>query len=107
MGSTKGRARLPAIHRNRQAGPSYGGNMRRIAEIQEAAGEYLDRVWYVRHQNLACEIEDGTVTLVDIVKPGEYQTTCSREIWEGAKASARRCEEQYGKDTLGPINDWD
>jgi hypothetical protein len=80
---------------------------RTIAEIQDAEGEHLNRVWYVRHQVLAAQVADGTITLVDVVKPGEYQTTCQRDIWEGAKACARRYEEQYGKDTLGPLTDWE
>jgi hypothetical protein len=80
---------------------------RKLSEIQEAAGEYLDRVWYVRHQSLAAEITDGTVTIVDVYQPGKHQTTVTREIWDGALASARRCERQYGKDTLGPLDDWD
>jgi hypothetical protein len=61
--------------------------------IQAAYGEFWDKVWWNRHQNLLYGIETGKETLTDAQKPN----------LERAKKAARRIERKYGKKDLG----WD
>jgi PIN domain len=83
---------------------------RRLAEIVEAVGELLDKVWYNRHQVRREKIEGGEIKVVEkeAYPPTDYrERTIQRDIWEGAKKSARRVEKQYGLEKLGPWDDFE
>ena len=60
----------------------------------------------VEFQDLAYEIEDGDVELVDEYRPKDAQHAVVRSVWEGALASARRVEEKLPGE-LGPWDDFE
>lgn len=63
-------------------------------EILSAIEELFDKVWYDRHQSLRHRVlEEGQ--------------QIAPSIWEGALVSAKRVEEKYGEDALGPWSDFD
>jgi hypothetical protein len=83
---------------------------RRMGEISDAIGELLDKVWYNRHQVRLERIESGEIKLVEKETPEDRrgpERTCQRDIWEGARKSARRVEKKYGLDNLGPWDDFE
>jgi hypothetical protein len=82
---------------------------RRLGEIVDSIGELLDKVWYNRHQVRRDKIESGEIRLVDKESyPVRYpESTCQRDIWEGAKKSARKVEKKYGLKNLGPWDDFE
>lgn len=62
-------------------------------EILSAIEELFDKVWYNRHQSLRHHVlEEGRRIAPD--------------IWEGALTSAKRVEEKYEDDALGPWSDF-
>jgi hypothetical protein len=63
-------------------------------EVEDAIGEMFDRVWYNRHQELKQLIEDGK----EEVDP---------QIWRDACKSAKKIEDKYGVDNLGPYDDFE
>ncbi|VTU02436.1 Uncharacterized protein OS=Bacillus cereus BAG6O-2 GN=IEM_05527 PE=4 SV=1 [Gemmataceae bacterium] len=75
-------------------------------EIVELIGELLDKVWYNRHKFREEQVEAGEIEL----KPytGKYDpNSIDPKIWEGAIASAKRLEQKYGLDELGPWDDFE
>jgi len=56
--------------------------------------EFTDRIWYDRHQLLKHRVENKS-------------TKVDEKIWEGALKAARRVEEKYGIESLGPHSDFD
>ena len=64
--------------------------MRTRDDIGAAAEEFYDKVWYDRHQSLKAQTKSGEEKLVH---QGEF--------------AARRMEAQYGKDNLGPYDDFE
>jgi hypothetical protein len=83
--------------------------LRDIESLFEVEKEFCDKVWYSRcHLRIKQELENGEVKLVKKWKP-EYSTQdfISKEIWEGAKKSAKRVEKKYKKKNLGPYSDFD
>lgn len=38
---------------------------------------------------------------------GRGRETCQRDVWEGARRSAKRIEARYGKKNLGPWDDFE
>jgi hypothetical protein len=82
---------------------------RRLTEITEAITELLDKIWYNRHQMLRYRVESGKVKIVEkkdwtIEKNNQ---TIVREIWVGARNSAKRVEQKYGVKNLGPWSDFE
>lgn len=69
-------------------------SIRKIGEIFEAEGEFFDKIWYDRHQLLKSRIEEG-------------KEKVDREIWKTAEKVARRIENKYGKNNLGPYEDFE
>ena len=67
---------------------------RRDDEVANAIEELFDKVWYNRHWNLRYRVE----------QEGEY---VHPEIWEGALKAAKRVEEKYGIENLGPWDDFE
>ncbi len=82
---------------------------RRIGEISDAIGDLLDKVWYNRHQVRLEKIESGEIKLVKKeTYPISYpERTCQRDIWKGARKSAKRLEKKYGLENLGPWDDFE
>ncbi len=68
---------------------------RTYGEIFEAAEEYFDKVWYVRHL-IHCERESRGET-----------PPVQAEIHAGAEAAAARIRERYGAENVGPWDDWE
>lgn len=63
-------------------------------EVSKAVEEFLEKVWYNRHLVLRYKVEKG----IEKVHP---------EIWKGALSSAKRVEEKYGLENLGPYDDFE
>lgn len=63
-------------------------------EVGAAIDELFNKIWYDRHLNLRYRVE----------AKGEY---CNPEIWEGALKAAKRVEEKYGIENLGPWDDFE
>lgn len=83
---------------------------RRLTEIVETMGELLDKIWYNRHQVLREKIESGSIKLVDKETwpiQDHARRPVQRDVWEGAKKSARRLEKKYGLENLGPWDDFE
>lgn len=80
------------------------------SEIIEALDELLDKVWYNRHKNLECEINIGQKKIVEketFPVVDHERRPVQRDVWEGAKQSAIRVEQKYGKESLGPWDDFE
>jgi hypothetical protein len=80
---------------------------RGLKEIQDAEEELMNKVWYNRHHNWLYKIQQGEHK---IVEPSAYKSdtnTTPRDIFESARKSARRIEELYGLDNLGPWDDFE
>jgi len=83
---------------------------RRLGEISDAIVELLDKVWYNRHQVRLEKIESGEIKLVEKETPDDRrgpERTCQRDVWKGARKSARKVEKRYGLDNLGPWDDFE
>jgi hypothetical protein len=82
---------------------------RSLTEILEAIDEFTNKVWYNRHQNRGYRLEKGKDKIIEKedFKSETANHTIVREIWEGAKKSAKRLEKQYGLDNLGPWDDFE
>lgn len=62
-------------------------------DIEEAAEEFSDKVWWNRHQILKERVEEG-------------KETVDPKIWEMAKKHAEEIEKKYGRENLG-WDDWE
>jgi hypothetical protein len=83
---------------------------RRLGEISGAISELLDKVWYNRHQVRLEKVESGEIKIVEKETAEDRrgpERTCQRDIWEGARKSARKVEKRYGLKNLGPWDDFD
>lgn len=83
---------------------------RGLSELLETEDLLFHQVWYNRHWNLRIAIQEGKVKIVDKEtyprKPGARETV-QRDIWEGALQAARNAEKRYGKENLGPWDDFE
>jgi predicted nucleic acid-binding protein len=81
---------------------------RTMTEIMNAESELLDKIWYSRHQNWLYHIETGKHKIVDTKTNGSYNPNeTPREIYDGARKSAKKIEKKYGTENLGPWDDFD
>lgn len=80
---------------------------RRASEMQEAVGEFLDRVWYDRHMVLYWKVHDGKVRIIKEYDPKKHNETVVESVWVGARKAAERLEKKYGKENLGPYSKFD
>lgn len=82
---------------------------RRVSEIVAAIGELTDKVWYNRHMGLRYDLQRGKIKVIEQTQwtPRNNQRTIVREILAGAIKSATRMEKRYGKDELGPWDDFE
>lgn len=82
---------------------------RRASDIGDAIEEFLDKVWYNRHQILRERVEDGRITVVEraqFTNPRDQRLIVD-DIWKGARKSAKRVEKRYGLENLGPWSDFE
>jgi hypothetical protein len=63
-------------------------------EVEAIVGELIDKVWYNRHQELKELVEEGK----EEVDP---------QIWRDAIKAAKKIEDKYGEDNLGPYDDFE
>lgn len=63
-------------------------------EVLAAVDELTDKLWYNRHQDLKQLIADGEEE-VDV------------QIWKDALKNAKKIEDKYGADNLGPYDDFE
>lgn len=81
---------------------------RGLTEILDVERELNDKVWYNRHHNWLYKIESGQHKIVDkVTEPGHDPNVTPRDIYDGARKSARRVEKQYGVENLGPWDDFE
>jgi hypothetical protein len=67
---------------------------RTFAEILEAEQEYFDKVWYVRK-----------LILLERIEAGEHERLPS-ELSDRMRAAMRAIEDRYGREHVGPWDDW-
>jgi len=83
---------------------------RRYVEISETIGKLLDQVWYNRHQVWNEKLKSGEAKLIDDHEErgkDPFGLRIHRGAWEGAEKSARRVEQKYGLEELGPWDDFE
>ncbi|MCX2495254.1 PIN domain-containing protein [Pedobacter sp. PF22-3] len=75
---------------------------RNLSEVLYAQNELEQKVWYNRHKNREYLIKKGKIKLInrEDFKIASSQLTIIKDIWEGALASAKKVEEQYGVENL-------
>lgn len=84
----------------------YADQPRPTDEVVALIGELLDKVWYNRHKVREQMIEAGRIELKPFT--GKYDAqTIDPEIWKGALASAKRVEDKYGIENVGPWSDFE
>lgn len=83
---------------------------RRYVEISQAVEKLLDQVWYNRHQIWNEKLKSGEAILIDDRDDrgkDPFGLRIHRGVWEGAEKSARRLEQKYGLEELGPWDDFE
>lgn len=82
---------------------------RDIESLFEAEKEFCDKVWYNRcHLVVKEEIKNGQIKIVKKWKKGySTQNFITEEGWKGAIKNAKRIERKYGKNNLGPYDDFE
>jgi hypothetical protein len=89
---------------------SWTEDPRGLTEILQAEDLLFHQVWYSRHCLLREGVQTGRITVVEketYPKPSDALHTVQRDIWEGALKAARKVEQQYGKENLGPWDDFE
>jgi len=83
---------------------------RRYAEISEAVEKLREQVWYNRHQVWLEKLASGEAVLIE---DGEergrdpFGLRTHRSVFELARKAAKRVEDAYGLDELGPWDDFE
>ena len=80
---------------------------RPLSEVLPYLNKLWDQIWYNRHKNLEYKIESGEHRLVNRYQPENFQTTTVRSVWKTAQENARKIEEKYGLEELGPWDDFE
>jgi len=83
---------------------------RRLSEIVAAIDELIDKVWYNRHQVRRQKIEFGEVKIVEketFPIEDHLRRPIQHDVWEGALKSAVKVEKKYGRENLGPWDDFE
>ncbi|WP_121811308.1 PIN domain-containing protein [Mucilaginibacter kameinonensis] len=83
--------------------------IRPYSELTSVEDELTNRLWYTRHKVRASLIKEGKVKLVN---PEDWddenpESTIVKEIWNGAKKSAKALEVKVGKKNLLPKDDFE
>lgn len=90
----------------------YQQEPRLLSEILQAEQLLFRQVWYNRHWSLRIDIQQGKHKLVtkeewDQASPKRRQKITVDTVWAGALASAKKTEEEFGVDKLGPWSDFE
>jgi hypothetical protein len=99
--------------RRRPAGPRAllaGDERQGLPEILEAEDVLHQQVWYNRHSNMRAGIEKGTIKVVEketIPRPLGTPETITPGVLKLALQAAQKVEQRYGKENLGPWNDFE
>lgn len=83
---------------------------RGLTEILESEDMLFHQVWYNRHWNMRIRIREGEIKVVDketYPRPPGAPETIQKNILKGALKSARKVERRYGKENLGPWDDFE
>jgi hypothetical protein len=81
---------------------------RSLSDIIDSVTELTDKVWYNRHQNLRYRIDTGQIKVVAKYKENKYNPDfILKDIFMGAKNSAKAMEKKYRKKNLGPWDDFE
>jgi hypothetical protein len=80
---------------------------RGLDEIRPEIDKLWDQIWYNRHKSLEYRIATGEISVVDEYDPANHESTVTRAVWQMARDAARRKEEQYGAEDLGPWTDFE
>jgi len=84
----------------------YSEQPRATDEIVDEIGVLIDKVWYNRHKVYEEKIKAGEIKLRPY--PGKYDPDgCDPEVWKRALLAAKKKEEQYGLENLGPWDDFE
>jgi len=90
---------------------SWTQDPRNLSEILEAEEKLFNQVWYNRHWNRRVKIKRGEIRIVEAesesAKPSSGEKTIQRVVWEGAMRAAKEVEKRYGKEELGPWDDFE
>ena len=90
---------------------SYSEEPRGLSETLEAQHVLTRQVWYDRHLSLRFRVQDGdirVITRTEFAKlDGYHPEVIVDEIWKGARAAARKTEEELGQSQLGPWDDFE
>jgi hypothetical protein len=89
---------------------SWTQDPRGLTEILEAEDLLFHQVWYNRHWGLRIGVEDGTIKVVEketYPRPAGAPQTVQRDVWKGALKAAAKVERKYGKQNLGPWDDFE
>jgi hypothetical protein len=83
-------------YENIDENPEYSGPFEERSEDEVAAAidELTDKVWYNRHQELRELVDEG-------------QEEVDPQIWRDALKAAKRIEDKYGINNLGPYDDFE
>lgn len=87
---------------------------RGLHELLKAEGLLFHQVWYNRKMVMRERIEDGRLKIVtkeewDRAGQGasRHQAMVIDNIWEGSLRAQRKTEKEYGKESLGPWDDFE
>jgi hypothetical protein len=83
---------------------------RGLTEIQEAMDLLFHQVWYNRHQVAREKIERGITKIVEqetFPVKDHLRRPIQRNVWEMAQKAAKKVEKQYGRENLGPWDDFE
>ncbi|QEL13858.1 PIN domain-containing protein [Limnoglobus roseus] len=84
----------------------YAEQPRATDEIVDEIEVLIDKVWYNRHKVYEEKIEEGLVKLRPY--PGKYDPDgCDPEVWKRAMLAAKKKEQEYGLENLGPWDDFE
>lgn len=89
---------------------SWTQDPRGLSEILKAEDLLFHQVWYNRHWGLRIGVREGRIKVVKsetYPKLAGAPETVQRDVWKGALKSARRTEREYGKNNLGPWDDFE
>jgi hypothetical protein len=68
--------------------------IREESEIGDAIAEFFDKIWYNRHQMLMEDVRSGREKI-------------DKDILKSARQAAKKVEDKYGIDNLGPYDDFE
>jgi hypothetical protein len=83
---------------------------RSLSEVLDAIDDLVTKVWHNRHLVLWEKVMLGQVKIVDRAEAARQKFSdkvIARDVWEGALRSAKKVEQRFGRENLGPYSDFD